>query len=49
MSRFTAFRFCLDPTAEQHAVLPRHAGASRFGYNQALGMVKTALTDRRKP
>jgi putative transposase len=47
MSRHTAFKFCLDPTVEQHDVLARHAGAARFGFNQCLGMVKTALTERR--
>jgi putative transposase len=47
MSRHATFRFCLDPTAEQREVLARHAGASRFGFNQCLRMVKTALTGRR--
>jgi putative transposase len=47
MARHTTFRFCLDPTVEQHEVLARHAGASRFAYNQCLGIVKTALTQRR--
>jgi putative transposase len=47
MSRHTTFKFCLDPTVEQHEVLARHAGASRFAFNQCLGMVKTALTQRR--
>jgi putative transposase len=46
MSRHTTFRFCLDPTVEQDEVLARHAGAARFGFNQCLGMVKTALTQR---
>ena len=46
MSRHTTFRFCLDPTVEQHEVLARHAGASRFGFNQCLGMVKAALTQK---
>jgi putative transposase len=44
MSRHTTFKFCLDPTVEQHEVLARHAGAARFGFNQCLQMVKTALT-----
>ena len=48
MARHTTFRFCLDPTVEQHEVLCRHAGASRFAFNQCLGMVKTALTQRRR-
>jgi putative transposase len=47
MSRYTTFKFCLDPTVEQHEPLARHAGASRFAFNQCLGMVKTALTQRR--
>ena len=48
MARHTTFRFCLDPTVEQHEVLCRHAGASRFAFNQCFGMVKTALTQRRR-
>jgi len=44
MSRHTTFRFCLDPTVEQREVLARHGGAARFGFNQCLRMVKTALT-----
>jgi putative transposase len=47
MTRHTTFRFCLDPTLEQHEVLARHAGAARFAFNQCLRMVKTALTQRR--
>jgi putative transposase len=47
MARPTTFRFCLDPTVEQRHVLARHAGASRFAYNQGLRLVKTALTERR--
>ena len=47
MTRHTTFRFCLDPTVEQHEVLARHAGAARFAFNQCLRMVKTALTQRR--
>jgi putative transposase len=47
MSRHTTFRFCLDPTVEQHEVLARHAGAARFAFNQCLRIVKTALTQRR--
>lgn len=46
MSRHATFRFRLDPTVDQHAVLARHAGASRFAFNQCLAMVKTALTQR---
>src|ERR1700730_14533775 len=44
MSRHTTFNFCLDPNVEQHEVLARHAGASRFAFNQCLALVKTALT-----
>ena len=47
MARHTTFRFCLDPTVEQHEVLARHAGAARFAFNQCLRMVKTALTQRK--
>ena len=47
MSRHTTFRFCLDPTVEQHEVLARHAGAARFAFNQCLRMVKTALIQRK--
>jgi putative transposase len=47
MNRHTTFRFCLDPNVEQQQVLARHAGAARFGFNQCLGMVKTALTQRK--
>ena len=46
MTRHTTFRFCLDPTVEQHAVLSRHAGAARFAFNQSLRTVKTALAER---
>ncbi|ORB12519.1 hypothetical protein BST37_15960 [Mycobacterium noviomagense] len=44
MTRHTTFRFCLDPTVEQHEALTRHSGASRFAFNQCLRMVKTSLT-----
>jgi putative transposase len=47
MSRHTTFRFCLDPTVEQHEVLARYAGAARFAFNQCLQMVKTALNQRK--
>ncbi|MBB5874523.1 putative transposase [Allocatelliglobosispora scoriae] len=43
MARFTAFRFTVDPTPGQEVLLRRHAGASRFGYNQCLRLVKDAL------
>jgi putative transposase len=47
MARHTTFRFRLDPTVEQNEVLSRHAGASRFAFNQCLRFVKTALTGRK--
>jgi putative transposase len=47
MSRHTTFKFCLDPTVEQHEVLARHAGAARFAFNLCLRMVETALTQRK--
>ncbi len=46
MSRYTTFRYCLNPTVEQHKMLARNAGAARFAFNQCLQMVKTALTYR---
>jgi putative transposase len=47
MPRHTTLRFCLDPSVEQKAALARHAGASRFAFNQCLEMVKSALTNRK--
>lgn len=47
MTRHTTFRYCLDPTVEQQQVLARHAGASRFAFNQCLRIVKTAITGHR--
>ena len=44
--RHTTFQFTLDPTPEQQAVLARHAGASRFAYNQCLQFVTEALAAR---
>ena len=41
--RHTTFRFALDPTSAQAAMLARHAGASRFAYNQCLRLVTDAL------
>jgi putative transposase len=46
MTRHTTFRLCLNPTVEQQATLARHAGASRFAFNQCLPLVKSALTQR---
>jgi putative transposase len=45
--RHTTFRFALAPTPIQAAVLARHAGASRFAYNQCLRLVTDALAVRR--
>jgi len=45
--RHTTFRFALDPTPAQAAMLARHAGASRFAYNQCLRLVTDALAARR--
>jgi putative transposase len=47
MGRHSSFRFCLDPTVEQQALLSRHAGASRVAFNQCLHAVKSALTARK--
>jgi hypothetical protein len=41
--RHTTFRFALDPTSDQAALLARHAGASRYAYNQSLRLVTDAL------
>jgi putative transposase len=46
MGRFTAFRFTIDPSPAQVVGLRRHAGASRFAFNQCLAMVKDALAAR---
>jgi putative transposase len=42
--RHTTFRFALVPTPAQAALLVRHAGASRFAYNQCMRLVTDALT-----
>ncbi|MGI9081026.1 MAG: IS607 family element RNA-guided endonuclease TnpB, partial [Thermoleophilaceae bacterium] len=41
-----AYRFCLAPSPAQERKLASHAGAARFAYNWALGLVKDRL-DRR--
>jgi putative transposase len=41
-----AYRYALDPSAEQEALLASFAGASRFWFNQGLALVKDRL-DRR--
>jgi putative transposase len=48
MTRHTTFRYCLDPTVEQQAVLARHAGAARFAFNQCLRLHLQARADRRR-
>jgi putative transposase len=45
--RHTTFRFALAPTPTQAAMLARHAGASRFAYNQCLRLVVDALAAKR--
>jgi putative transposase len=45
--RHTTFRFALAPTPAQVAMLARHAGASRFAYNQCLRLVVDALAAKR--
>jgi helix-turn-helix protein len=46
MGRHTGFRFTVDPSPGQAAVLARHVGAARFAYNQCLRLVKDALDAR---
>ncbi|MEU4835200.1 IS607 family element RNA-guided endonuclease TnpB [Streptosporangium sp. NPDC023615] len=41
-----AYRYALDPTAEQAAALASHCGAARFAFNWGLALVKTALSQR---
>ena len=41
-----AYRFALDPTVEQEAVLASFTGASRFWFNQGLALVKQRLDAR---
>jgi putative transposase len=45
--RHTTFRFALAPTPAQAALLARHAGASRFAYNQCLRLLTDALATQR--
>jgi putative transposase len=45
--RHTTFRFALAPTPAQAEVLARHAGASRFAFNQSLRLVTDALAAQR--
>jgi putative transposase len=43
-----AYRFALDPTVEQEALLASFAGASRFWFNQGLALVKERLGARER-
>jgi putative transposase len=45
--RYTTFKFAFDPTPEQAKILARHAGASRFAFNQCLQWVTEALEARK--
>jgi putative transposase len=44
--RYTTFRFAARPTLAQQHALARHAGASRFAYNQCLRLLAGALVDK---
>jgi putative transposase len=44
--RYTTFRFCIRPTMAQQHALARHAGASRYAYNQCLRLLAEALVDK---
>ncbi|ROO83177.1 helix-turn-helix protein [Actinocorallia herbida] len=46
MSRMVAFRFTLEPSGEQEALLRTAAGASRAAYNMLLSLVKDRVTAR---
>lgn len=46
--RHTTFRFALNPTPTQQGALARHAGASRYAYNQCLRTVTDALQARKR-
>ena len=46
--RHTTFRFAVDPTPAQQQVLARHAGASRFAYDQCLRLLADARTKRQR-
>jgi putative transposase len=46
--RHTTFRFALNPTPTQQGALARHAGASRYAYNQCLRNVTDALQARKR-
>jgi putative transposase len=46
--RHTTFRFALNPTPTQQGALARHAGASRYAYNQCLRTVTDAIQARKR-
>ena len=41
-----AYRFALDPSAEQERLFQSHCGAQRFAFNWALGRVRANLDQR---
>ena len=45
--RHATLRFALEPTPVQELALARHAGASRFAYNQCLRLVTDAMKAQR--
>lgn len=47
MNRHTTFCFTLQPTPAQEQTLWRHAGASRFAFNQLLRIVNDTLASKR--
>ena len=46
--RHTSFSFALDVSAREEASLRRHAGASRFAYNQCLNLHQNAADARKR-
>jgi len=42
-----AYRFAIDPTAEQMNLLRSHVGGSRFAYNALLGIIKANWDENR--
>jgi len=49
MSRHTTFKFCLDPTVEQHDVLARHAGRPGSHSTSAYGCENRAHPTQELP
>ena len=43
-----AYRYALDPTPEQAALLRSHIGGTRFAYNTLLGLVKKNWDENRQ-